>query len=139
MATASGDDGARIWGLNFRLSTDVLAEATSGIEALGIEAKEFFVLDGIEDLSYPGEIAKRLSMSRPTMTLHLRNLEKKGLVLREMDQGDLRRHRLALTLQGSEVARKARELVSGAYSHRLNRLDVSERERFGELLAKLTG
>jgi hypothetical protein len=40
-------DGARIWGLNFRLSTVVLGEAAAGIEALGIETKEFFVLAGM--------------------------------------------------------------------------------------------
>ena len=133
---AGNDDGVRIWGLNFRLSTDVLGDATDGIEALGIEVKEFFVLDGVEELSYPAEIAQRLSMSRPTMTLHLRNQEKKGVLTREVDPGDLRRHRFTLTPKGSEVARKARGLVSDAYSTRLDRLDLCERDQFGKLLAK---
>ena len=134
---AGSEDGARIWGLNFRLSTEVLGDATTGIEELGIEAKEFFVLDGVEELSYPAEIARRLSMSRPALTLHLRNLEQKGFLTREVDRADLRRHRLTLTARGNEVARTARRLIAETYDARLDRLSVAEKKRFGKLLAKL--
>lgn len=134
---AGDSDGTRIWGLNFRLSTVVLEEATPAIEALGIEAKEFFVLDGVEELGYPAMIAQRLSMSRPTIALHLRHLEDKALLTREMDQSDLRRHRLTLTEEGREVTRKARKVLSEAYDARLDRLDASEKEHFAMLLAKL--
>jgi DNA-binding MarR family transcriptional regulator len=130
-------DGARIWGLNYRLSTVVLGEAAGGIEALGIETKEFFVLDGVEELHYPAAIAQRLSMSRPTIALHLRNLEEKGLLTREVDQGDLRRHRLRLTTKGTDIAREARYVLSNAYAARLARLDDGESLQFGKLLAKL--
>lgn len=131
------DDGARIWSLNYRLSTLTLGEATPGIEALGIEAKEFFVLDGVADLTYPAAIADRLSMSRPTITLHVRNLERKRLVTRAMDPTDLRRHRLTLTAKGIDVVRDARRVVSQAYATRLGRLNDAERGRFEGLLAKL--
>ena len=131
------EEAARVWGLNLRLSTEVLSEATPGIEALGVEAKEFFVLDGAEELSFPAEIAHRLSMSRPALTLHLRNLERKGMLTRAMDQHDLRRHRLTLTDLGREVTAKARRLLSHAYAARLERLSVDERQAFRKLLAKL--
>jgi DNA-binding MarR family transcriptional regulator len=130
-------DGARIWGLNFRLSTVVLGEAAPAIEALGIEAKEFFVLDSVEELSYPAMIAQRLSMSRPTITLHLRHLEDKRLLTREMEQSDLRRHRLRLTDDGREVTNKARRILSDAYDVRLGRLSAVERAHFAALLARL--
>lgn len=133
------DDGARIWSLNYRLSTLVLGEATPRIEACGIEPKEFFVLDGIHDLAYPAAVAERLSMSRPTITLHVRNLERKGLVTRAVDQSDLRRHRLTLSREGLEVLGKSRQSVSQAYAARLGRLDSVERECFEGLLAKLVG
>jgi DNA-binding MarR family transcriptional regulator len=139
--TIKGDriasDGARIWGLNFRLSTVVLGEATPAIKALGIEPKELFVLDGVEDLGYPAPIAERLSMSRPTIALHLRHLEDKALITREMDQSDLRRHRLTLTPHGRTIARRARQLLSEAYDARLNRLSATERDQFAALLAAL--
>ncbi len=134
---ATQDDGARIWNLNFHLSTVVLAEATPAIEALGIEAKEFFVLDGVEDLEYPAAIAERLSMSRPMIALHLRQLEEKKLLIREMDRKDLRRHRLSLTPAGLAVTTAARHVLSQAYEARLQRLNRNERERFVALLEKL--
>jgi DNA-binding MarR family transcriptional regulator len=134
---ADESDGARIWGLNFRLSTVVLGEATPAIEALEIEAKEFFVLDSVEELSYPALIAQRLFMSRPTIALHLRHLEDKGLLTREIDQNDLRRHWLSLTDKGREVTSKAHKILSDAYEERLERLSGVERGHFAALLAKL--
>lgn len=134
---AGPSDGARIWSLNFRLSTVVLGEATPAIEALGIETKEFFVLDSVEELNYPALIAERLSMSRPMIALHVRHLEDKGLLTREMDQSDLRRHRLRLTDDGHVTTDKARELLSDCYNARLERFSGAEKDHFAALLAKL--
>ena len=140
MGDASGkqEDGARVWSLNFRLSTGVLDEAAAEMEALGIEGKEFFVLDGIVEHPYPARIARRLAMSRPAVTLHLRNLEKKGLVRRDIDVADLRRHRLTLTAKGEVVSGKAKQVIAKKYAARLARLDESERAEFSRLLEKLT-
>jgi DNA-binding MarR family transcriptional regulator len=136
---ASGNEnGAYVWALNFRLSTGVLNDATIEIEELGIEAKEFFVLDGVDEQPYPAQIATRLAMSRPAVTLHLRNLERKGLLRREIDPVDLRRHRLILTEKGEDITAKARNVLSEKYAARLARLDGDERSEFSKLLEKLT-
>ena len=131
------EHGAHVWSLNFRLSTGVLDEATAEMAAIGVEVKEFFVLDGVKEQPYPAQIATRLSMSRPAVALHLRNLESKGLLRREMDAGDLRRHRLTLTPKGDEVIKRARKVISDKYGARLARLDPSEKEEFSRLLGKL--
>lgn len=133
------DAGARVWGLNFRLSTGILDDAAAEMQALGLEVKEFFVLDGVDEQPYPAQIAQRLAMSRPTMTLHLRNLEEKGFLLREIDPTDLRRHRLGLTSKGKVVTRKARKVLSDRYAARLARLDDAEQAEFSRLLEKLVG
>ena len=138
-ASGQEDDGARVWSLNFRLSTNVLDEAAAEMEALGLEGKEFFVLDGIAEHPYPARIARRLAMSRPAVTLHLRNLEKKGLLRRDIDPADLRRHRLTLTAKGKRVSGKAQQAIAGKYAARLARLDENERAEFSRLLEKLTG
>ena len=135
---ASEEGGARVWSLNFRLSTGVLDDAAAEMHALGIEVKEFFVLDGVDEQPYPAQIAKRLAMSRPAVTLHLRNLERKGLLRREIDPTDLRRHRLTFTSKGKVVTSKARKVLSDRYGARLARLDDGEQAEFSRLLEKLT-
>lgn len=132
---ASG--GARIFGLNLHLSVAVLAEAAREMEDIGIEPKEFFVLDGIEEESSPAGLAKRLTMSKPALALHLRNLEKNTLISRKIDPEDHRRHRLDLTPQGRETVAKARDILSARYSARLEKLEDHERKEFGRLLQKL--
>ena len=131
-------DAARIWRLNFQLSTEVLNEAASEIEALGLEAKEFFVLDGVEERPYPAELARYLSMPKPTMTLYLKNLQGKGFIVRAIDLQDLRRHRLELTASGRETVTQARAIFSGWYGERLGRLSRREQGEFAKLLEKLT-
>ncbi len=58
-------DAAEIWGLNFRLLTSAIAAASPGIESLGIETKELFVLAQIDAHPYPAELAEALNMPRP--------------------------------------------------------------------------
>ncbi|TMV75506.1 MarR family transcriptional regulator [Thioclava sp. BHET1] len=130
-------NGARVWGLNFRLSTAVLHEAAAEMATLGLEVKEFFVLDGVEDEPYPAGLARRLTISKPGLALLLRSLESKTLLRREIDPQDLRRHRLTLTPAGHRALTKARNIVSARYGARLARLEDSEREAFGRLLEKL--
>src|SRR5258705_13897355 len=87
---------AIVWKLNLKLSKDLLIEAAAEIEALGIEPKEFFVLDAVTDQPYPAELSEHLSMPKPTTTLYLKNLEALGFLGRVIDRRDLRRHRLEL-------------------------------------------
>ena len=131
------EQGSHGWGLSFRLSTAVLSEATSEIEALGIEVKEYFVLDGVDLLPYPAQIAERLSISRPAVALHLRNLERKGLLQRAVEPTDLRRFRLSLTAEGRAVADEARQILSEKFCKRLDRLSAVEREAFSAILTTL--
>lgn len=126
-------DAARLFRLNLQLSTETLSGAAPKIEALGLEAKAFFILDGVEGRPYPAELARHLSMPKPTMTLYLKSLEAKGLLVRAIDPHDLRRHRLELTTQGHDVVRKARTHLFGRYRERLLRLSVREQAELARL------
>ncbi|UHD45806.1 MarR family transcriptional regulator [Aureimonas altamirensis] len=131
-------DAARIFRLNLQLSTETLTAAAPEIEALGLEAKEFFVLDGLEERPYPAELARHLSMPKPTVTLYLKNLQAKGLIGRAIDAQDLRRHRLELTALGLETLTQARASLARCYGERLARLSGRERGEFAKLLEKLS-
>lgn len=130
-------DAATIFRLNFRFSTEVLNEAAPEIEALGLEPKEFFVLDGVEERPYPAELARYLSMPKPTITLYLKNLQGKGFIVRAIDDQDLRRHRLELTESGRRTVTESRAVLSGRYAERLGRLSAGEQAEFATLLEKL--
>ncbi|MFC7584574.1 MarR family winged helix-turn-helix transcriptional regulator [Nonomuraea antimicrobica] len=93
---------ARIWGLNHRLLTAVMNSCSEQLDELGLDTKEFFVLGEVDECRYPAELAARLMMPKASVTVYLRNLVAKGFVQREIDEGDLRRHRLVVTPDGKK-------------------------------------
>ena len=131
-------DTARSWALNYQLLMSAVTDAAGDIKALGIECREFFVLTEIEDYPFPAELALRLSMPKPSVTVYLKKLEADGFVRREIDPEDLRRHRLIVTPKGRKVTARARAILSESFSARLARLTASERDVFQRLLEKLS-
>lgn len=132
-------DAARVWGLNHRVLTSVLGDCAEEFDALGLDAKEFFVLAGIEEWPYPAQLASHLVIPKPTVTGYVKNLEAQGLVRREIDHDDLRRHRLALTRKGQSTLRGALAVLSETFGHWLSRLDRAERAELERLLEKMLG
>lgn len=128
---------ARIWSLNHQVLTRVMNDCAREIESLGLEAKEFFVLGEIDDCPYPAELAVRLVLPKPSVTVYLKNLQAKGFVRRKIDPTDLRRHRLALTPEGAQTLDKALEILSVKFDEWLVRLDTDEQTELQRLLAKL--
>ena len=59
-------------------------------------------------------------------------------VRREIDAGDLRRHRLIVTPAGRKVMTRGLALLSHAFGARLDRLSSAERTVLNGLLAKLS-
>lgn len=131
------DDGAQLWKLNQRLLTRVLNSAAPQFETLGVETKEFFVLDEVDTSRYPAELATRLMLPRASVTMYLRSLEGKGLVQREIDQADLRRHRLATTPRGRAVLDQALTALATEFSTMLGRIDDRDRVELRRILLRL--
>ena len=133
----SAVDAAKIWSLNYRVLLSVIACAEPGICALGLESKELFLLAEIDEHPYPAELAAGLSMPKATVTLYLKRLEAAGLVRREIDPADLRRHRLLLTPAGRQVAADGLALLSAEFDKRLGRLTVAQQKDFKSLLEQI--
>jgi DNA-binding MarR family transcriptional regulator len=131
-------DAVRIWSLNYQLLTSVIASVSPGVTALGIEIKELFVLAEIDEHPYPAELALRLSMPKPTVTVYLKRLEAAGLLRREIDPTDLRRHRLLVTPAGRKITTRGSSLLSAAFQARLARLSAPEQATLKALLEKMT-
>ena len=130
-------DAIKLWSLNYRLLTTVIASIAPDITALGLEVKELFVLSEIDDHPHPAELALRLSMPKPTVTVYLKRLEAAGFVRREIDSADLRRHRLLVTAAGRRIMTRGQTLLSDAFSARLALLSAPEQLEFAALLEKM--
>jgi len=131
-------EAIKLWSLNYRLLTTVITSVAPDITRLGLETKELFVLAEIDDHPHPAELAVRLSMPKPTVTVYLKRLEAAGFVRREIDAADLRRHRLLLTAAGRRIMTRGLTLLSEAFGARLARLSAPEQGEFGSLLEKMT-
>ncbi|HTV21219.1 MAG TPA: MarR family transcriptional regulator [Polyangiaceae bacterium] len=115
----------------------MITSVAPDIAALGIEAKELFVLAEIDEHPHPAALALRLSMPKPSVTVYLKRLEAAGFVRREIDPDDLRRHRLQVTAAGRRIMARGLALLSEAYGQRLSQLSAAEQAEFGALLQKM--
>jgi DNA-binding MarR family transcriptional regulator len=131
-------DAAKVWSLNYRLLSSVIAAVAPDIAALGLEVKELFLLADIDEHPHPAELAAALSMPKPTVTVYLKRLEAAGLVRREIDAADLRRHRLIITPAGRKVMNRGLTILSDAFGGRLARLTATEQAELRSLLEKMT-
>ncbi|WP_241524375.1 MarR family winged helix-turn-helix transcriptional regulator [Mycobacterium paraense] len=123
--------------MNYRVLVSVIACAEADIGALGLESKELFLLAEIDEHPYPAELAATLSMPKATVTVYLKRLEAAGLVRREIDPADLRRHRLLLTPAGRKAAADGLALLSAEFDKRLGRLTAAQQKELKGLLERI--
>ncbi|KAA0085240.1 MarR family transcriptional regulator [Mycolicibacterium sp. P9-64] len=133
----SESNAAKMWSLNYRLLLSVISSAEAGINELGLDSKELFLLAEIDERPYPAELASTLSMPKATVTLYLKRLETAGFIRREIDSADLRRHRLLLTPAGRQAAKNGQALLSRAFDERLGRLTAKQQNELKNLLEKI--
>jgi DNA-binding MarR family transcriptional regulator len=131
-------DAAKIWSLNYQLLMSVITSVAPAISALGLETKELFLLAEVEEHPYPAELADTLCMPKATVTVNVKRLEAAGFLRREIDAGDLRRHRLLLTPTGRKAMTRGLTLLSDAFATRLGRLSAAKQAELRELLEALS-
>lgn len=107
------------------------------VAELGIEVKELFLLAEVDEFPHPAALAERFSMPKPTVTVYLKHLEASGLVRREIDAGDLRRHRLLVTPKGRKVIAAGMAVLTKAYGARLESLTATEQTQLASMLARM--
>ena len=108
----------------------------------GITLKQAFVLGRLERQEYllPSRIASMLSCDRPTATVIVKNMEKRGWVRRERDHQDRRQMRVIITDAGRCKLAEIQEHVWGPIESSFDPLgcfDQSEVEALDELLGRL--
>jgi len=130
-------DVKNLWTLNYRMVASILAEVSTALGELGLEVKELFLLAELEAHPHPAALAQALLIPKPTVTVYLKRLVEAGLVKREIDSADLRRHKLTLTPEGRKVMTRGVALLVEAFGKRLGRLTASQQAELKTLIEKL--
>ncbi|UOZ05551.1 MarR family winged helix-turn-helix transcriptional regulator [Amycolatopsis sp. WQ 127309] len=132
-------DAAQLWTLNHRLLTVVLDACSGEFGALGLDPKEFFVLAEVPASPYPAELATALVIPKASVTVYVRNLVAKGFMRREIDDADLRRHRLVLTSDGEAARTRALAALAAEFDRRLAKIAPGDRAELQRILLELLG
>lgn len=130
-------DAAQLWTLNHRLLTVVMDACSAELAELALETKEFFVLAEVTASPYPAELAATLMIPKASVTVYVRNLVAKGLIRREIDDADLRRHRLVLTAAGEAARDRALAALAAEFDRRLARIAPRDRTELQRILLAL--
>jgi DNA-binding MarR family transcriptional regulator len=115
-----------------RLFADAIAE-------LGIRPPHFGILVVLagHDALAQSELADALGVDRGQLVGLLDELEREGLVRRDIDPNDRRRHAVSLTAEGARREAQARRLASAAEQELLAALTAEEQDDLRRLLVRL--
>jgi DNA-binding MarR family transcriptional regulator len=130
-------DVTKVWSQHYRLVTSVITEVAPALRELGLEVKELFLLAELDAHPYPAGLAEALLIPKPSVTMYAKRLEAAGLVKREIDVADLRRHRLSLTPDGRKAMTKGLALLAHTFGARMSRLTAAQQTELKALLEKL--
>ena len=137
--SGKGPDACGILANLWQLIQSVMDDSESDLEALGLSPKAFFLLAAVEEHPFPAVLARRMHLPPPTVTYMIKQLEGKGLLVRQAEPGDLRKFRLVQTDAGKEALVRGREALSLVLSERLRRLDPKEVVVFDGIVKRLAG
>lgn len=86
---------------------------------------------------YPAELATQLVIPKASVTVYVRNLVAKRLMRREIDDADLRRHRLVLTDEGTDERDRALAALAEEFDRRLGMITPRDRTELQRILLAL--
>lgn len=128
-----------LWSLQLGIVMSVLSEVAPRIAALGMDTKEVFMLEKLDEHPSPAALARVLLTPKPTVTAMVKNMEAAGFLRRATQPEDLRRFHLTLTPAGQKALDAAHAILDEAFGKRLARLGASQRTDLLRILQALDG
>ncbi len=122
-----------------RLGMDVKTKAIARLEQAGYELYDYSVLAILAegDRETQSAIADTLGLDPSRLVALLDSLEKRGLIVRQRDPNDRRRHVISITADGKRTHAQLRELTREIEAQFFAPLDPERRKLFHELLMEL--
>ena len=122
-----------------RLGMDVKAKAIARVEQAGYELYDYSVLAILAegDRETQSAIADVLGLDPSRLVALLDSLEKRGLVIRQRDPLDRRRHVISITPDGKRIHAQLRKLTREVEAQFFAPLDPENRKLFHTLLMQL--
>ena len=121
-------------------ASDTLGQhAQQSYAETGLTASQFGTLETLYHLGpmCQSEIGKKILRSSGNITLVIDNLEKRGLVRREREEGDRRRVSVQLTPEGRKLIARVFPSHAAAITAALSALAPDEQEELARLCKKL--
>ena len=122
-----------------RLGMDMKAKAIARVEQAGFELYDYSVLAILAegDRETQSAIAEALGLDASRLVALLDSLEKRGLVIRQRDPHDRRRHVVSITADGKRIHAQLRELTREVETEFFAPLDPESRKLFHAQLIEL--
>lgn len=83
------------------------------------------------------DIAERLEIQAPTVTVTVKRLEKSGFITKCVDEENKRVSRLYLTEKGRKACEELKDVMRGVHDQIFSVLTEEEKNKFKELLIKI--
>jgi DNA-binding MarR family transcriptional regulator len=122
-------------------ASSVLEALEEALDPLGISARQYVLLGVAADASELSqvEIASYIGVEPTVLGKLLRDLEERGLLIRQRANEDRRRHSLSLTESGKSLFRQAEDHRAGSEQRALIHLTKTEQRTLRALLTKAAG
>jgi len=122
---------------NVNVLHSVLERAEPELSSLELDTKRLFILCMVDANPFPADIARALSLPKPSITFLVKKLEESGYLRRQGEKGDLRRYRLTITPAGIKARDKGAEVVNGIFGARLKSLNAADQATFCRIVDQL--
>ena len=122
---------------NANVLQSVLEKAEPELSLLELDARRLFILCTVEAHAFPADLARVLSLPKPSITFLIKKLEESGYLRRQGEKGDLRRYRLTITSAGSKARDKGAEVVNRIFGASLNRLSAADQATLSRIVDQL--
>jgi DNA-binding MarR family transcriptional regulator len=122
---------------NVNVLHSVLERAEPELSSLELDTKRLFILCMVDANPFPADLARVLSMPKPSMTFLIKKLEESGYLRRQGEKGDLRRYRLTITPAGIKARDKGAGAVNGIFGACLNSLSAADQATFSRIVDQL--
>lgn len=122
---------------NANVLQSIFEKAEPELSLLQLDARRLFILCTVEANAFPADLARVLSLPKPSITFLIKKLEKSGYLRRQGEKGDLRRYRLTITPAGIKARDKGAEAVNRVFGASLNRLSAADQATLSRIVDRL--